>query len=158
MRRSEFALTMSKLVKDLEEFQLPDNFIATCTDNERADKEHSLYTAMLRFMKANTLRSVAKKWYENSKIDLDHALVQLHEDPEVVENTTKTFYSHQGLSFSKRRNTTSETLNSKKLITALNTLGVDPAVIKKAVEAATETRRGSVYYIVDTDEADGNNN
>lgn len=158
MKRSDIALYMSKLVWQLEEFQLPDNFCATTTDNERADKEHSLYAAMLRFVKANTLQSVAKKWYENSKKDLDHALVQLHEDPEVLEDTTKTFYSHQGLSFSKRRNTTSETLNSKKLITALNTLGVDPVVIKKAVEAATETRRGSVYYIVDTDEADGNNN
>ena len=151
MRPSILAMEMSGFIKGVQDFALPDDFTATSSNNEEAEREHKAYQSMLRFVKANALRATADKMYSKAKEDIDQAVIAQGLDPEIEDDTQQTLLSTNGLTFIKRRNKTTTQLNPKKFLAELHKLGVDPALIRKAEEAATETKRGSTYYNVGVD-------
>ena len=72
-------------------------------------------------------------------------------DPEPVPGTTKELYHANGIKFSKKQNKNGTQINVTDLLTQLARLGVEKAVVDKAVENATKEKRGNIYYVIEVD-------
>ena len=150
MDKNAVTLALLDLVKHIDQAQLPIDYQAEPgTSNEVASAQYDMTRAMGEFIVASTLNAHCKKKYDKAKEQLDFCAASLGKDIEVDDGSTSSIYRDNNFSFQKRRNTTTSSINTKKLLIELNKLGVDPSLLKKAVANASETKRGSVYYEVD---------
>ncbi len=150
MDKNVVTLALLDLLRHIDDAKLPIDYQAEPgTSNEVASKQYDISKAMAEFIVAASLNTHCKKKYDNAKERLDFCAASLGKDIEVDDGDTATIYGDTQFSFSKRRNTTTPSINTKKLLIELNKLGVDPSLIEKAVNSASETKRGSVYYMVD---------
>ena len=150
MDKNTVTLALLDLVKHIDKAQLPIDYQAEPgTSNEVASAQYDMTRAMGAFIVASTLNAHCKKKYDKAKEQLDFCAASLGKDIEVDDGSTSSIYRDNNFSFQKRRNTTTSSINTKKLLIELNKLGVDPSLLKKAVDNASETKRGSVYYEVD---------
>ena len=72
-----------------------------------------------------------------------------------MPGTTTNLYEDKLYIFSKRQNVDSSVCSAKDLITELNKLGVDPALIVEAQIKATKPKKGNTYYNVEVKEDEG---
>lgn len=150
MDKQVVTLALLDLVKHIDEAKLPIDYQAEPgTSNEVASLQYEMSRAMGEFIVASTLNAHCKKKYEKAKEQLDFCAASLGKDIEVEDGCTLAIHADSSFSFQKRRNTTTATINTKKLLIELNKLGVDPSLLQKAVNNASEIKRGSVYYEVD---------
>ena len=143
---------MSKIQADIEDAITAINldYKPSTTDNEYTDKEANMYVFMAGYAIYSIMHSIYGKKYENIKKALDSGAIKLDKSPEGVAGTTVDIISIGDLTFQKRQNKDGTGISTTDLVTALARLGVDKAIVDKAVSAATKDKRGNTYYIVET--------
>tara|TARA_R100001594_G_scaffold149616_2_gene207974 strand:- start:356 stop:832 length:477 start_codon:yes stop_codon:yes gene_type:complete len=120
-------------------------------NNEEADQAFDIFYRLARHEVLSAQSSYIKKEFDESKKGLDDALDKMGINPEPIPGTTQELYHANGIKFSKRQNKNSTQVNTTDLLTQLARLGVEKAVVDKAVENATKEKRGNVYYIIEVD-------
>ena len=134
---------------------LTSDFSSTNKDNERVELEANMHEAMAHQKIAAKLTTRFKNTHDLSKKDLDIVCERLGTSPDPVPGTTTNLYEDKLYIFSKRQNVDSASCSSKDLMTELNRLGVDPALIVEAQKKATKPKKGNVYYNIDIKEDEG---
>ena len=134
---------------------LTSDFSSTTKDNERVELEANMHEAMAHQKIAAKLTTRFKNTHDLSKKDLDIVCERLGTSPDPVPGTTTNLYEDKLYIFSKRQNVDSASCSSKDLMTELNRLGVDPALIVEAQKKATKPKKGNVYYNIDIKEDEG---
>ena len=121
------------------------------TSNEEADASFDIFHRLIRHETISAQHSYIKKEFEQSKKGLDEALTKMGIDSEPTPGTTKELYHANNIKLSKRQNNNSTQINTTDLLTQLARLGVEKAVVDKAVENSTKEKRGNIYYIIEVD-------
>ena len=154
MKQSEVMAMVSELSKDIKLAQtkalseLMAEFSPSTSDNEQANKQYEMHTAMGEFMLVSGLNSTYKKAYDNAKALLDDAAKELNLSTELEDGEARTVFQNNMFSFVKKRNKGSNTTSIKDFMVELNKLGVEKDMMQKAFENATKPKKGSVYYSV----------
>ena len=142
------------LAKDIKEAQtvalgkLNGSFTPSTQDNDKANKQFNMHTAMGQFVLVSALNSTYKKSYDKAKEELDESANALGLGTDMKDGEDRTVFQNNMFSFVKKRNKGGETTSIKDFIIELNKLGVEKDTIEKAFENATKPKKGSVYYSV----------
>ena len=120
-------------------------------NNEEANAAFDMFHRLMTHEVVSAQHSHIKKEFDRSKKGLDEALSAMGVDPEPVQGTTKELYHANGIKFSKKHNKNGTQINVTDLLTQLARLGVEKAVVDKAVENATKEKRGNIYYVIEVD-------
>lgn len=114
--------------------------------NSEADELHSMHYYMIRHAMLAAQHSFVKKEFEQSKNILDDMVGRLGGSPLGTPGTTQELHDDGTLAFSKKQNKDGTSTLVVDLLTELARLGVEKAVIDKAMANATKPKRGNVYY------------
>ena len=121
------------------------------TNNEEASTAFDMFHRLMRHEVLAAQHSYIKKEFDESKKGLDETLTKMGVDTEPVPGTTQVLYQANGIQFAKRQNKNTTQINTTDLLTQLARLGVEKAVVDKAVENATKEKRGNVYYVIEVE-------
>ena len=125
--------------------------LESTTNNEENSIAFDMFHRLVRHEVLAAQHSYIKKVFDQSKKGLDEALHGIGIDPEPVPGSTKELYHANGIKFSKKQNKNSTQINVTDLLTQLARLGVEKAVVDKAVEEASREKRGNIYYVIEVD-------
>ena len=154
MKHTDIVSMTAVLAKDIKEAQtvalgkLNGSFTPSTQDNDKANKQFDMHTAMGQFMLVSGLNSTYKKAYDKAKEELDESANALGLGTDMKDGEDRTVFQNNMFSFVKKRNKGGETTSIKDFIIELNKLGVEKDTIEKAFENATKPKKGSVYYSV----------
>jgi hypothetical protein len=123
-------------------------FNPSSQENERTEQEYNMHKAMIDYKVFTELASTYKKGADQAKKSMDVAAEALGMRTDTDPNMTTIVYSGE-LIFTKRQNKDSTSTAVNDVVTELAKMGVDPALVKKAVANAAKTKRGAVYYDVE---------
>ena len=154
MKHTDIVSMTAVLAKDIKEAQtvalgkLNGSFTPSTQDNDKANKQFDMHTAMGQFMLVSGLNSTYKKSYDKAKEELDESANALGLGTDMKDGEDRTVFQNNMFSFVKKRNKGGETTSIKDFIIELNKMGVEKDTIEKAFENATKPKKGSVYYSV----------
>ena len=154
MKHTDIVSMTAVLAKDIKEAQtvalgkLNGSFTPSTQDNDKANKQFDMHTAMGQFMLVSGLNSTYKKSYDKAKEELDESANALGLSTDMKDGESRTVFQNNMFSFIKNRNKGGETTSIKDFIIELNKMGVEKDTIEKAFENATKPKKGSVYYSV----------
>ena len=154
MKHTDIVSMTAVLAKDIKEAQtvalgkLNGSFTPSTQDNDKANKQFNMHTAMGQFVLVSGLNSTYKKSYDKAKEELDESANALGLGTDMKDGEDRTVFQNNMFSFVKKRNKGGETTSIKDFIIELNKLGVEKDTIEKAFENATKPKKGSVYYSV----------
>ena len=154
MKHTDIVSMTAVLAKDIKEAQtdalnkLNGSFTPSTQDNDIANKQFIMHTAMGQFMLVSGLNSTYKKAYDKAKEELDESANALGLGTDMKDGEDRTVFQNNMFSFVKKRNKGGETTSIKDFIIELNKMGVEKDTIEKAFENATKPKKGSVYYSV----------
>lgn len=113
--------------------------------NDKTEQMLEYYIAGIRLAIAQTLTTLAKKKLDGEKKTLDRIVAGSN----INAGETVSFFNSNGITFSKKRNNDTSTVDSKQLLIELAKAGIDHKVINECEDKATKPRRGNTYYIVE---------
>jgi len=131
---------------------IADMFEGDWTTNQESENHYIAHMLMAEYVIVSTAASTLKKKVDKTKLDLDEIVETLGRNPNPEPGITKEIYSNSFLAFSKKQNAEGTTVTVKDLEIELNKLGVDPSIIKKAIDNAERPRKGNTYYMVGASE------
>ena len=154
MKHTDIVSMTAVLAKDIKEAQtdalnkLNGSFTPSTQDNDKANKQFDMHTAMGQFMLVSGLNSTYKKAYDKAKEELDESANALGLSTNMKDGEGRTVFQNSMFSFVKKRNKGGDTTSIKDFMIELNKLGVEKDTIEKAFGNATKPKKGSVYYSV----------
>lgn len=160
MRPHELAIVIGDANKAIDDaiqtalHSIESKFVSDNPDlsNEDVDKHYQAHKAMCSYIVFSGLASKTKKSTDESKKDLDACCRAVGASVDGEPDTSRVVLANNVLTFSKRQNKDTITCATNDLLTELSKLGVEKAVLDKAKQAATKSRRGNVYYEVSATE------
>ena len=118
--------------------------------NSETDDAHIMHRRMAAYEVISTVHSAIKKSADQTKKDLDIQLNEMGIDPSPKPGQLVELYSDNLFVFDKKQNQDGTTTLVTDLVTQLARLGVEKAVVDKALKEATKSKRGNVYYQIGT--------
>jgi hypothetical protein len=129
---------------------LDNMFEASTKDNEHSMNEAAAHCTMVDHLIASRMNSKWKKEFDDSKKSLDAKMEALEIDSSGKPDQVVNLFESNVFRFTKRQNKDNTSTSTTDLVNALARLGVEKAVVDKALAMATKPRRGNIYYEVKT--------
>ena len=154
MRSSDLAKKLLEINDDISEVidaakqVFASNFVhvSPTASNEKQAIAADFNKYCVDYLIASQQSAYWKKEYDKAKINLDSTV----DDPIGVAGQVRELRSDNDFVFKKRQNNDGETTLVVDLVTALARAGVEKSVVDAALKQATKAKKGSTYYIVET--------
>ena len=150
MKSSEYMIALATINNKFAELKLPVDFVPQQGDtNQENSMKFDMHTAMAEQVVAAQLKSLAEKRLEASKKRIDACATAIGKQIDVLNDSAIEIYHDDDYSYTKKRGKEQSSVDAKKLVIVLHQLGIDLDTLAKAIAAATETRKGNQYYVIE---------